>query len=80
MVSLRKTRPYDQPYEVWKAGDWTWNVLKFYKTRENTLADQYARVFCQVITPMTSSRGDLGDVYYSEIRQNAQLVSTNYGE
>jgi hypothetical protein len=80
MVSLRKTRPSDNPYEVWQAGDWTWNVLKFYKSRDNTLADPYGRVFCQVITPMTSSRGDLGDVYYSEIRQSAQLVSTNYGE
>ena len=79
-ASLRKTRPDTEPYEVWEAGDWTWKVLKFYKSHENTMADPYGRVFCQVITPMTSARGGLGDVYYSEIRSAATLVLTNYGE
>jgi hypothetical protein len=37
-------------------------------------------VFCQVITPMTTAGGDLGDTYYREIRGAATLVSTNYGE
>jgi hypothetical protein len=78
--SLRKTRPESDPYEVWQAGDWTWKVLKFYKSRENTIADPYGRVFCQVITPMTTAGGDLGDTYYREIRSAATLVSTNYGE
>jgi hypothetical protein len=79
-MSLRKTRPYDKPYEVWVAGDWTWKVLKFYKSRENTIADPYGRVFCQVITPNTTASGDLGDTYYREIRSAATLVASDYGE
>ena len=27
-----KTRPVDNPYEVWVNGDWTWKVLKKYQT------------------------------------------------
>jgi hypothetical protein len=76
MASLRKTRPVSDPYEVWSDGSWKWRVLKFYKTRENTLADPYGRVFCEVEGDFT----ELGDVYYKEITDNAQLVSTNYGE
>lgn len=75
---LAKTRPVTDPYEIWRAGDWEWRVLKFYKTRENTLKDQYGRVFCQVVSPMTTTSGDLGDVYYIDIRHSASLVETNY--
>lgn len=75
-TSLRKTRPVSDPYEVWQAGDWTWKVLKFYKSRENTLADPFGRVFCDV----QGFEHDLGDVYYREITDNAVLVSSNYGE
>jgi len=76
MATLRKTRPVEDPYEVWQAGSWTWKVLKFYKTRENTLADPYGRVFCEV----DGWEKEMGDVYYKEITSAATLVSTNYGE
>ena len=76
MASLRKTRPVSDPYETWSNGLWEWRVLKFYKTRENTLADPYGRVFCEV----TGWETEMGDVYYKEITSNAQLVSSNYGE
>jgi hypothetical protein len=77
-MSLRKTRPVTDPYETWldpRTG-WTWKVLKFYKSRENTLADEYGRVFCEV----DGFEKELGDVYYSEITKNATLLSSNYGE
>jgi len=76
MASVRKTRPVTRPYEVWQAGDWTWKVLKFYKSRENTLADPYGRVFCDVV----GFAHDLGDVYYADIVKSARLVSSDYGE
>ena len=79
-ASLRKTRPSTDPYEVWVAGDWTWKVRKFYKSRENTLADEYGRVLCDVSSPGTFGGHDTGDVYYREITRNATLVSSNYGE
>ena len=66
-----KTRPVDNPYEVWVAGDWTWNVLKKWQVNDDK---PYARWFCQVVTPMTGPRGDLGDVYVSDIKGTAVRI------
>jgi hypothetical protein len=66
-----KTRPADNPYEVWVAGDWTWNVLKKWQADDDK---PYARWFCKVVTPFTGPSGDLGDVYVSEIKQCAERV------
>jgi len=62
-----KSRPTDNPYFTIESGDWTWKVLKLYKSVKASMADPYSRAFCQVITPMTGSLGDLGDVYCSEV-------------
>lgn len=69
-----KTRPVTDPYEIWVAGDWTWKVLKKYQTPEREASNPEARWFCQVITPYTTSRGDLGDVYVREITSCATKV------
>jgi hypothetical protein len=74
-ASLRKTRPVSDPYETWVYGDWTWKVLKFYKSRENTMADPYGRVFCEV----DGFEKEMGDVYYSEVR-HGHMIQSNYGE
>lgn len=71
-VKNSKTRPVDNPYEVWTTGDWTWKILKFYS---NDLDDPFARVFCDVETPFAH---EMGDVYYSEITRYARKVETNY--
>ena len=78
MASLRKTRPVSDPYETWTNGDWTWRVLKFYKSRENTIADEYGRVFCEV----DGFEKEMGDVYYREVtgRGRHALIQSNYGE
>lgn len=73
---LAKTRKAVEPYEVWTDGSWTWKVLKFYKTRENTLSDPFGRVFCEV----DGFDREMGDVYYREIMAQARLVETNYPE
>jgi hypothetical protein len=66
-----KSRKVGDPYEVWVAGDWTWNVLKKWQVDDNA---PFARWFCQVVTPMTGSRGDLGDVYVKDIKTLARRV------
>jgi hypothetical protein len=66
-----KTRKVGDPYEVWVAGEWTWNVLKKWQADDNK---PYARWFCQVVTPMTGSSGDLGDVYVADIKSVARRV------
>ena len=64
-----KTRDKNQPYEIWTSfdGTWVWRVLKKWQADDNKL---YARWFCFVTSPFCPE-GELGDVYVSEIKQNA---------
>jgi hypothetical protein len=71
-----KTRPVTNPYEIWEAGDWRWLVLKKYQAPEKEATNEYARWFCQVVTPICPE-GELGDVYASEIKGVARLVEQN---
>jgi hypothetical protein len=80
-----KSRPASNPYEVWQstvpvfgcpAGSWTWNVLKKYQTPEKEAANQYARWFCNVVTPICPG-GELGDVYVSDIKPFARKIKEN---
>jgi len=71
-----KTRPADNPYEVWESfdGTWTWHVLKKWQIDDDK---PYARWYCLVKTPFVPN-GEYGDTYVTEIKANARLVSTNY--
>ena len=64
-------KPYkDNAYEVWSNGTFTTYVLKSYQV-DNT--KPYARAFCLVISPMTGPSGDLGDTYWSDIRDGRRI-------
>ena len=65
-----KTREKSNPYEVWQAGDWTWNVLKKWQVDDNKL---YARWYCFVTSPLCPE-GEYGDVYVKEIKDNAVKI------
>ena len=67
-----KTRPKDNPYEVWQShnGSWTWQILKKWQGDDNK---PYARWFCNVISPFVPE-GEMGDVYVLDIKQNANKV------
>lgn len=71
-----KTRPKDQPYEVWKGREgtqyegWTWNVLKKWQADDDK---PYGRWFCNVVTPFMPN-GEMGDVYVAEIKAQAVKV------
>lgn len=63
------------PYAVFQSLDgWTWNVLKVWQADSTK---PYARWLCKVVTPM-SPTGDWGDVYVSDIVQNARLTDWNH--
>lgn len=66
-----RTRPVDKPYEVWKSFSWTWKILKKWQIDDDK---PYARWFCFVTSPYCPE-GEYGDVYVSEIKQNAVKVS-----
>ena len=69
-----KTRPVENPYEVWIAGDWEWRVLKKYQTPEKEASNQYARWFCAVRSPMTYGSFDMGDTYVRDVKQYARKL------
>jgi hypothetical protein len=71
-----KTRPVDNPYEVWQTpdGTWTWKVLKKYQSPENEAKNEYARWFCMVYSPFVPD-GEMGDVYVKDIKGYAKKVS-----
>lgn len=70
-----KTVKRENAYEVWQTldGSWTWYCLKKYQTPENEAQNQYARWFCDVVTPIVPE-GELGDVYVHEIKLNARRI------
>jgi hypothetical protein len=73
-----KTRPVSDPYEIWKAGDWEWHVLKKYQAPEAEAKNPFARWFCAVYSPITreqmSSGYEMGDTYVSDIKSCAVRI------
>ncbi len=63
-----KMRKIDQPYEIWKAGDWEWRVLKKWQANDE---QPYARWFCAVKSDFTYGKYEYGDVYAAEIKSVA---------
>lgn len=72
-----KTRPVENPYEVWQSydGSWVWKVLKKWQAEDKEATNVYSRWFCAVSSPMTYGSYDLGDVYVREIKQQAVRIS-----
>lgn len=69
---MGKRRGIDNPYETWEnAQGWRWLVLKSYQIDRHK---PYARAFCAVSSPYTFGGYDMGDVYWSDILDNATLV------
>jgi len=52
-----KTRPIDNPYEIWKSfdGTWEWKVLKKYQKPSKELKNRFARWFCAEYQARTHS-------------------------
>jgi hypothetical protein len=69
-----KTVKRENAYEVWAShdGTWKWYVLKKWQADDSK---PYARWFCCVTSPFVGDHGELGDVYVSEVKANASLVS-----
>lgn len=62
-----KTRPKDNPYEIWVSGDWKWAVLKKWQANDDK---PYGRWFCFVTSPLCPE-GEYGDVYVKDIKDYA---------
>lgn len=66
-----KTRPRQDPYEIWqsKDGSWTWYVLKKYQADDNK---PFARWLCYVVSPFVPD-GEVGDVYVETVRRDGSI-------
>lgn len=73
MNPCSKTRPVDDPYEIWKAGDWLWLVLKKWQDPVHEAKNPNARWFCLVKTPIVPE-GEMGDVYVTSITSVATRI------
>ena len=64
-----KVRKVDNPYEVWKSPDGTWEtrVLKKWQIDDNK---PYARYFTATKSPFTHGSWEYGDMYVSELKKN----------
>lgn len=74
---MGRTRPVNNPYRVFRTGDWEWRVLKAYSADESK---PFARWFCAVRSPMTEPSYDLGDVYVSEVLRNTEVPAENLAQ
>ncbi len=69
-----KTRKLEEPYEIWKAGDWEWRVLKKYQTPSKEKSNPYARWFVAVKSGNTHGHWEYGDTYVNDIVSVASRV------
>jgi len=72
---MGKTRPVENPYEIWKAdspdGEWEWRILKKWQTPSKEKENPYARWFCAVQSPHTYGTWEYGDTYVRDIQSVA---------
>ena len=68
---MLKERKVDNPYEIWRSADgtWEWRILKKWQEDDDK---PYARWFCAVKSPMTFGSYDYGDVYVKDIKEFAR--------
>ena len=71
-----KTRPVENPYEIWQSydGTWEWRILKKYQTPTNEHKNPYARWYCAVKSPFTFDSWEYGDTYIKDIIQHARMI------
>lgn len=70
-----KTRPTDNPYAIYRAGDIEWRVIKTYKMPKSEAKDPYARWMVAAKSDATFGGYDMGDTYATEVKQFGRLVA-----
>ena len=69
--TMAKMRKVNNPYEVWRVGDWEWRVLKKWQADDSK---PFARWCCAVMSPYTQGSYDMGDSYAQDIIDMAYKV------
>ena len=71
-----KRRDVNDPYEVWKSpdGTWEWRVLKKNQSPDKEVGNPYASWYCAVKSPFTFGSWEYGDTYVTDVTENAVKV------
>jgi len=69
-----KTRPVEDPYEIWEGSGFTHHVLKKYQNPENEAKNPYARWFLASKSPYTYGSWEYGDAYVTDITRNFKRI------
>ena len=72
-----KSRPIDAPYAIYKAGDFTWHVIKTYKMPKSELKDPFARWMVAAKSDATFGSFELGDTYKQDVTSYGRLVAAD---
>ena len=77
---MNKTRPVENPYEIWRSPDGTreWRVLKKWQKPSKEKDNPFARWFCAVRSPHTYGSWEYGDTYAREVQSVAWKVDTPF--
>lgn len=65
-----KTRPVENPYEVWTKGHFTWKVLRKYQADDKK---PFARAFC-FVTSNFCPDGEYGDTYIADYSNGKKVI------
>ena len=67
-----KTRPIEDPYEIWENphSGFVYRVLKKYQRPDKEAENPYARWLVAAKSPYTHGAWEMGDTYVSEIKQH----------
>lgn len=74
---LGKSRKVDAPFAVYRAGAFTWHVLKTYQSPEAERKNAYARWLVAAKSPATWGSWEYGDTYAAEVRRHGRLVAAD---
>ena len=77
---MGKLRSVDKPYEIWKARDFEWRVLKKYQAPEVEAKNPYAKWFCAVRSSFTKGQWEYGDTYVKDIKGQGAYKEANIDE
>ena len=69
-----KSRDKDNPYAIYKAGDFVFHVCKTYQRPDKEEANPYGRWFVWAKSPMTYGSFEAGDMYIKELLSFAHLT------
>lgn len=70
-----KSRPIESPYAIYKAGDFTWHVIKTYKMPKSEAKDPFARWMVAAKSEATSGWFERGDTYARDVKQYGTLCA-----